>query len=96
MNLLTTFTCILTFTPYIYAFDPISIGSAAVAIGAASFRFIRDNTYCMVKECCTEKEIPADYYRKYYITKCLFEKSAKLLLKVCSKVWKANYLDSIL
>lgn len=46
------------------AFDPFSIGSALAAIGGVTYKFLKSNTICSLKECCSEEEIPANYASK--------------------------------
>ncbi|KAM7348423.1 torsin family member [Cochliomyia hominivorax] len=41
--------------------DPVSIGIAAgLGFGALKFDFLKDQTYCRLQECCSERSIPAD------------------------------------
>lgn len=60
---------IVFFIKICYGIDPISIGIGGALLGAFgyNFEYLKQNTYCKFKECCSDSYIPLDINGK-----CIF------------------------
>lgn len=74
LNLLTIIIFCAAITHIFALIDPISLSVAAgIGLGAFKFDFLKDQTYCRMKECCNERSIPADIQGlKHQLSETLF------------------------